>query len=624
LWLKNPSDPWDRVINSDGKGYYAYLPALFIYHDLSFSFIDGYENNYYPKGGDLYKDFRVDTGSGIADKYFPGLAILWLPFFLIAHFIALVFGFSADGYSAPYQLLIALSALFYLCCGLLLLRKFLTKYTNNETIAAWVTLLTGLATNLIYYTLVEGSMVHVYNFFLVNAFILLVLEVRERPRLLNFTMISVVLALIIIIRPQNGLLIFSVPFLAGSRERFSELIKAFFRKPAMWSISLSEALIILLIPLIIWQLQTGSIFVYTYGSEHFNLLQPHLFKFLLGFEKGWLIYTPVAAISLLGFIPLFRDSRYAFFTLAGFLLLLVYVLSSWWAWNYTSQHSQRVMIDFLAFVAILLVVLFRNVRHGRAFHLINLLFVILILINFLQLYQQKVWVYPKGRVTARAYFKNFFSLKPNGTFYIPENAIEGKLTFRTDFEAVAPLFGAHNVKETSQAFSGTHVLVVDTARNVPVFARALSAMRSSEPILLRIGSRFLETDKASKLRVIVKYGQSADYYGANEYVLSESLRFGKWDYSEYVSYVPYIQSVNDSVFIELQSEQGTVLADDFIVEFITLKPGEQFDWFGKPPEIIESSVLTKCDMDNSAPKGWRNTDKAVAGDSYSGEKSCLI
>ena len=46
LGFKAPEKSWDRVINSDGKGYYAYLPAIFIYHDLQFKFVEGYEAQY--------------------------------------------------------------------------------------------------------------------------------------------------------------------------------------------------------------------------------------------------------------------------------------------------------------------------------------------------------------------------------------------------------------------------------------------------------------------------------------------------------------------------------------------------------------------------------------------------
>jgi len=38
---------WNRCISSDGKGYYAYLPAIFIYHDLQFQFVEQYETKYY-------------------------------------------------------------------------------------------------------------------------------------------------------------------------------------------------------------------------------------------------------------------------------------------------------------------------------------------------------------------------------------------------------------------------------------------------------------------------------------------------------------------------------------------------------------------------------------------------
>ena len=113
LLTKVPSNPWDRVIVSDGKGYYSYLPALFIYHDTDFGFIDKYESDYYPAGGQLYKDFRFDTGNGIVNKYFPGPAVLWLPFFTGAHAVATIFGVPTDGYSMPYQLAIAFAAFFY-------------------------------------------------------------------------------------------------------------------------------------------------------------------------------------------------------------------------------------------------------------------------------------------------------------------------------------------------------------------------------------------------------------------------------------------------------------------------------------------------------------------------------
>ena len=61
LVLRHPAQNWDRVINSDGKGYYAYLPAIFIYNDLNFRFVEFYENKYYPPDRSVFKEFRVDV-----------------------------------------------------------------------------------------------------------------------------------------------------------------------------------------------------------------------------------------------------------------------------------------------------------------------------------------------------------------------------------------------------------------------------------------------------------------------------------------------------------------------------------------------------------------------------------
>ena len=49
------------IIESDAKGYYAYLPAVFIYHDLNFGFYNDIEiKTYYNPNLSLdYEDFRL-------------------------------------------------------------------------------------------------------------------------------------------------------------------------------------------------------------------------------------------------------------------------------------------------------------------------------------------------------------------------------------------------------------------------------------------------------------------------------------------------------------------------------------------------------------------------------------
>lgn len=624
FWLKNPSNPWDRVINSDGKGYYAYLPAMFIYHDLSFSFIDGYEEKYYPAGGDLYKDFRVTAGKGIANKYFPGLAILWLPFFLVAHLLAFVTGALADGYSMPYQLMIAFSAFVYLYFGLRFLKKILDCYTGNELVNGWVVLLTGLATNLVYYTVVEGSMVHVYDFFLVNAFILLIISAARSPQTRYFVLTAFVLGLIVITRPQNGLVIFSIPFLAGTPEGLKKLFRSFFAKPSRWLMSCVSGMLVLSVPLIIWAVQTGIPFIYTYGEEHFRFFHPQTLKFLFSFEKGWLVYTPLAAISLPGFLPLYKSNKYSFWSLLLFLCLLIYVLSSWWVWHYTSQHSQRVMIDFLAYFAILLSLLFRNVFQKPGARAALILFIGLIVLNFWQLYQQVTWVYPRGPVTASAYFSNFFSIKPNGQYFIPEDRVRLRQSFTTDYESNAPFFNQDAVTEKAGSFSGKHCLEMDSAKPVMLFSRGIGSTRSEKMIAIKAGGMFLKADDNSSIRIRVAYGHAGEYYGQSEHDISATLTQGRWSHAEYVSYLPYIRSVSDSVFVYLESVCDNAFADDMTVELLTMKEGDRCDWFGQPDEIVGQADLRNYDMEGAAGACWKGSERVTDEVAFSGTKSCRI
>lgn len=76
-------------IRSDGLGYYIYLPAKFIYHDLAFSF----EHPFF-SGLNIIEDGLV------VNKYPIGTALMEVPFYFIADIIAgLSSNYQADGFS---------------------------------------------------------------------------------------------------------------------------------------------------------------------------------------------------------------------------------------------------------------------------------------------------------------------------------------------------------------------------------------------------------------------------------------------------------------------------------------------------------------------------------------------
>src|SRR5688572_3647184 len=74
--------PSYRIIVADGLGYYAYLPARFIYNDtsLSFSWFDEvferhYDNHVFEKPT---MNFLVPFGDKMINLYFPGQSLLQL------------------------------------------------------------------------------------------------------------------------------------------------------------------------------------------------------------------------------------------------------------------------------------------------------------------------------------------------------------------------------------------------------------------------------------------------------------------------------------------------------------------------------------------------------------------
>ena len=135
------------LVHGDGVGYYAYLRAPLIQHNLRFE-----EDWRHANLG--FVQPRVDardqlapnqyTSTGYVNNLFTiGPAMLWAPFFLLAHATVVIadrFGanISADGFSLPYRVLVAFGSAFYGFCGLLLSYLLARKYVN----ASWALLAT--------------------------------------------------------------------------------------------------------------------------------------------------------------------------------------------------------------------------------------------------------------------------------------------------------------------------------------------------------------------------------------------------------------------------------------------------------------------------------------------------
>ena len=401
---------WNRCISSDGKGYYAYLPAVFIYDDLEFNFIHQYEAKYYqPENG---VTFTNDFNGKNVNKYWMGTAVLMSPFFLMAHGFASVFKLSNDGYSFTYQVMIAVSACFYLLLGLFYMRRILLLYKCKEIDIFIALFAIVFATNLFYYTVAEPSMSHVYSMAAVSAFVYFAKMYFETLTLKYLKFAGVVLGIIILIRPSNVIVLFALPFMAGS----ANSIKIAFKKIKLYDlVSLFIAvLLIVSMQLFYYYKVTGSVYIYSYGNEKFNFLAPKYFDFLFSYRRGLMVYAPVLFLSLSGFIMLTKKSGYQAKTLSIFLIVLIYFLSSWWMWYYGGGFGMRPVIDFFVFFTIPLALFVNTILKVKNYKWIGIFAIgACVLLAQIQTYQKVNFILPWDGINKEIYWKLFLKTDPS-------------------------------------------------------------------------------------------------------------------------------------------------------------------------------------------------------------------
>lgn len=409
---KDYNSKYEKPIAGDAQAYYAYLPALFIYNDLSYSFLEQINAKYYVPSNT--KSFLNDVEDKKVNKTFPGVAILYAPFFLIAHGLAAILGLEADGYSFIYQLLFDIALWFYLLLGLVLLQAVLTKLAFRKVIVEVTTVVLVLATNMFFYSFYDQSVTHIFNFFLINGLVLTCLKFSETSNANLSYIIGLSLGLIAITRPTNVLVFGVLFFFLPSLKFYKTLLK-----PAIFLRIIAGALPFIIVPFVLWKLQTNHYVVYSYGEEGFDFFNPELYNFLFSFLKGWFVYTPIAFLALaVGFYILFKSDRKKFYSGILFYALSIYVFSSWWCWYYGAGMGQRVMIDHYIILAFILATVFNHYWNKVAGRIVLLSITVLFIgLNIAQAYQIRYGILSNGTPTKAAYLDNFLSFEKRAKVY---------------------------------------------------------------------------------------------------------------------------------------------------------------------------------------------------------------
>lgn len=414
--------PWKQVLGWDVFGYYLYLPALFIHDDPGLedrAWLDAVMDVYEPSTT-LYQLVDGPNGSRVI-KYSSGMAVAYAPFFFAAHKLAGPLGHPADGFSAPYRVGITLGCLLYVLLGIFLLRRLLLRFFGDGWTAALLVVI-GLGTNLFQLVVWDGTLLtHPLLFTLYTALVLTTIDWHEHPRPGRALLLGGLCGLITLVRPSEAVCVL-IPLLWGLGTADGRTRKwALLRANAVHLLLAAAAFAVAVSPqAFYWKSITGqwSFYSYVNPGEGFEFASPYTWQYLFSFRKGWLVYTPLMLLALCGIPLLWKRLPAAAWAVAVFLVVDLWVVSSWTCWWYAGgSFSARSMVPIYGLLAVPLGMLLQAIwkRPSRRLPAAGII-ATLVLLNLFQTWQWTRGIISKERMT-RAYYAATF-----GRMQVPAGA----------------------------------------------------------------------------------------------------------------------------------------------------------------------------------------------------------
>ena len=374
-------NPWVR---GDGVGYYAFARAPLIQHNLDFTEDYRHANESF-RGPRLDENnqprslFRTPTGH-LENHFTVGPAILWTPFLLLAHVgvllsRALGSSVSADGFSAPYRITMALATAFYGFLGLLLAFRLARQYVE-ERWALLATLSIWWASSLPVYMYFNPSWSHAHSAFVVALFLWYWHETRSSRSLAQWLILAVITGLMLNVYYPNAMLL-AVLAVEAFRQYYGAFRPASSAAPDsapripelfLHHALFAAVLLVCLLPTFITRyLIYGSAFESGYVPlRDWNWFSPRFLAVLFSSNHGLLSWTPILVLSILGLFIFWRWQRRAGTPfLAAFLSFYVFI-SCYPDWAGISSYGNRFFVSLTLLFILGLAVFFD--RAAQLFH----------------------------------------------------------------------------------------------------------------------------------------------------------------------------------------------------------------------------------------------------------------
>jgi hypothetical protein len=339
------------VRGADEIEYFSYLRSLAFDRDLDFtneysSFVDRD-----PQGLAGFRATFLDRREAVTGRPINfaslGPALLWSPFYLVAHVAVVVAraagaGVAADGLSWPYTAAAAYGSAVYGFLGLLLAHDALTRHGGFSAVAATAAVAAlWLGTPVLYYLTLAPAFSHACSLFAVSLLLWLWLRARGRSEaegLADWALVGLAGGLCGLVREQDALfLIVPAAGLLWDAIRRSDV-----RGPVMRALVMGASAALVFVPqLLAYRALNGRFGPSTLVTRKMAYLSPHFLEVLFDPGHGLFVWAPLLFVAAVGLLLLVSRRNPVAACLAAGLLLQFWINGAVESWSQAGAFGSR-------------------------------------------------------------------------------------------------------------------------------------------------------------------------------------------------------------------------------------------------------------------------------------------
>jgi hypothetical protein len=341
-----------KIRGADEIEYFSYLPSLVFDRDLDFG--DEYRHFYErdPEGLAGFKATFLDRREPATGRHINfgplGSALLWAPFYLLAHagtLAARALGaeVAADGLSAPYVAAACYASALYGFLGLLLVRDTLARHGGwPDGVATATVLALWFGTPVLYYMTVAPGFAHAASLFAVSLLVALWLRARARgaeATAADWALVGLAGGLAGLVREQDALFL-ALPALGLAWETVRT--RAFTRGLVRAAALAAAAALAFLPQLLAYRALTGRFGPSRLVTRKVSYWSPHFFEVMFDPAHGLFAWSPLLLLATAGLLLALRLRRDVVTALLALgLLLQVWINGALESWTQAGAFGSR-------------------------------------------------------------------------------------------------------------------------------------------------------------------------------------------------------------------------------------------------------------------------------------------